>query len=91
MEDIKIITNLGDITEEEKSSYMKIVQEKNGGTLEGVTKIIINSTENSDSVNLSYETRQPFERIRRVTGYLSKVENWNDGKRAELQDRVKHA
>ena len=32
-----------------------------------------------------------FERIRRITGYLvGTVERFNDGKRAEVRDRVKH-
>lgn len=32
-----------------------------------------------------------FERIRRVTGYLTgTLDRWNDGKRAEEHDRVKH-
>ena len=32
-----------------------------------------------------------FERIRRITGYLvGTVERFNDGKRAEEKDRVKH-
>lgn len=34
----------------------------------------------------------PFERIRRITGYLvGTMDHWNNGKRAEEQDRVKHA
>lgn len=33
----------------------------------------------------------PFERIRRITGYLvGTVDRWNNAKRAELNDRVKH-
>ena len=33
-----------------------------------------------------------FERIRRITGYLvGTVDRWNDAKKAELNDRVKHA
>ena len=33
----------------------------------------------------------PFERIRRITGYLvGTVERFNDAKRAEEHDRVKH-
>lgn len=33
-----------------------------------------------------------FERIRRVTGYLSgDVKRFNNGKRAEEKDRVKHS
>ena len=33
-----------------------------------------------------------FERIRRITGYLvGTIDRWNDAKRAEEKDRVKHA
>ena len=33
-----------------------------------------------------------FERIRRITGYLvGTVDRWTDAKKAELDDRVKHA
>ena len=32
-----------------------------------------------------------FERIRRITGYLvGTMERWNDAKKAEERDRVKH-
>lgn len=32
-----------------------------------------------------------FERIRRITGYLvGTLDKWNDAKRAEEKDRVKH-
>lgn len=33
----------------------------------------------------------PFERVRRITGYLvGTTEKFNDGKKAEEKDRVKH-
>ena len=33
-----------------------------------------------------------FERIRRITGYLvGTLDRWNDAKRAEERDRVKHS
>ena len=33
-----------------------------------------------------------FERIRRITGYLvGTMDKWNDAKKAEEHDRVKHA
>lgn len=32
-----------------------------------------------------------FQRVRRITGYLSEVSAFNNGKRAELSDRVKHS
>lgn len=37
------------------------------------------------------ESGMGFERIRRITGYLvGTMDKWNDGKRAEEKDRVKH-
>lgn len=33
----------------------------------------------------------PFERVRRITGYLvGTMDKWNDAKKAEERDRVKH-
>ena len=33
----------------------------------------------------------PFQRIRRITGYLTgDINTWNNGKKAELVDREKH-
>ena len=38
------------------------------------------------------ERRRPFDRIRRITGYLvGTLERFNDAKRAEVRDRVTHA
>jgi ribonucleoside-triphosphate reductase len=37
------------------------------------------------------EGDKPFERIRRITGYLvGTLERFNDGKKAEVNDRVRH-
>ena len=43
-------------------------------------------------VDITYHWRTiPFERIRRITGYLvGTLDRFNDGKRAEEADRVKH-
>lgn len=45
-----------------------------------------------DDVDLEYILmKPPFERIRRITGYLvGTVDRWNDAKQHELKDRVKH-
>lgn len=44
-------------------------------------------------VDLNYTfSHVPFERIRRITGYLvGTMDNWNDAKSAEEGDRVKHS
>ncbi|WP_160213199.1 anaerobic ribonucleoside-triphosphate reductase [Adlercreutzia aquisgranensis] len=46
-----------------------------------------------EDVGISYDlTPLPFERIRRITGYLvGTLDRFNDGKRAEEADRVKHS
>lgn len=31
-----------------------------------------------------------FERVRRITGYLNTIDKFNDGKQAEVKERVKH-
>lgn len=46
-------------------------------------------------VDLTYNLRErcdiPFQRIRRITGYLvGTLERFNNAKRAEVDDRVKH-
>ena len=45
-----------------------------------------------DFVNVKYHFADvPFQRIRRITGYLVGTTNrWNSGKLAELKDRVVH-
>ena len=44
-----------------------------------------------DEVELEYQLGRPFQRIRRITGYLvGTVDRFNNAKRAEEHDRVKH-
>ena len=45
-----------------------------------------------DFVDLDYAfVPRPFERIRRITGYLvGTLDRFNNGKRAEEHDRIKH-
>jgi hypothetical protein len=45
-----------------------------------------------DGILARYTRRRPFERIRRITGYLvGDTARWNSAKLAELHDRVTHA
>ncbi|WP_304038175.1 anaerobic ribonucleoside-triphosphate reductase [Desulfovibrio piger] len=46
----------------------------------------------SDSDDRSRGQGLPFERVRRITGYLvGTLKRFNNAKRAEERDRVKHA
>ncbi len=77
------------ISQEEINEYIKYVQEKNPE--KEIAELNINV--NGDYVDLGYtfENNVPFERIRRITGYLvGTLDRFNDGKRAEEKDRVKH-
>lgn len=46
--------------------------------------------ENDAKVVISSIPKQKIKRIRRITGYLSEINNFNEAKKAELNDRVKH-
>ena len=44
------------------------------------------------NAHFHYGEGRPFERIRRITGYLvGTTDRWNNAKKAELEDRVTHA
>lgn len=55
------------------------------------TSIIVSRC-NDDTVDLKYVAPQvSFERIRRITGYLvGTIDRWNNAKKFEERDRVKH-
>lgn len=57
-----------------------------------VVEISIRSTDNPEEYGITpvFE-KVPFQRIRRITGYLvGDLGRFNDAKRAEVLDRVKH-
>lgn len=79
----------GILEQKEIDAYVEMAKDKYGDKLVGL-KIEV---ENDDEVMLTYILKNdvPFERIRRITGYLvGTMDKWNDAKRAEERDRVKH-
>ena len=82
------ISGINDMSEQEIVAYIDMLQDENQDELSQLT---ISPAENGE-VNLDY-VLQParFERIRRITGYLvGTIDRWNNAKRAEEHDRVKH-
>lgn len=77
----------GNAPPEEQDAYIDYVQNKHHRKLES-----LNIELDGEFANLSYKfSPVPFERIRRITGYLvGTIDNWNDAKKAEEKDRVKH-
>lgn len=78
----------GQISEAERKEYEKYVREKYKDQDIELLKIKI------DGENVDLETHMKskgFERVRRITGYLvGTLERFNDGKKAEVKDRVPH-
>ena len=83
-----IIVNNGTITDEEKNNYVEYVKSKNPDR----ELVYLEINLDGEFADLKYQFEDiPFERIRRVTGYLTgTLDRWNDAKRAEEKDRVKH-
>lgn len=85
-----ILTN-GDIStlpKEEIEAYKEHARKKYPNDY--IDELIL--TLDGDYVNMEiHKHAKPFDRIRRITGYLvGTLDRFNDGKRAEEHDRVKH-
>lgn len=84
-----MITNIinGPVEQEEVLAYQTRALEKYGDSLKALDIRI-----DGEDVELTYHLEdRPFERVRRITGYLvGTMEQWNDAKKAEERDRVKH-
>ena len=78
----------GNADPKEAQAYVEYLEEKYNRKL---NKLDINI--DGEYADLSYEfSHVPFERIRRITGYLvGTMDHWNDAKTAEERDRVKHS
>ena len=77
----------GELLEDEAARYVARGREKYGDRLKGIKAKV-----DGEFIELSYDIgRVPFQRIRRITGYLvGGMERWNDAKSAEEADRIKH-
>ncbi len=82
------IRDFDDISEQEIANYIDYIHQQ---TNEELAQLDISAAQDG-SVALDYTLRPPkFERIRRITGYLvGTIDRWNNAKRAEEHDRVKH-
>ena len=81
---------LDDFTRKEAENYVAYVRGKipNPDELKEIEVTLCGDGE----VDVNYTTQgQKFERIRRITGYLTgDLNSWNNAKRAEERERVKH-
>ena len=77
----------GQLPQEEINAYIARAKSKFGRA-----PFAIDIHVDGDEVELTYDFGpQPFQRIRRITGYLvGTLDRFNNAKRAEERDRVKH-
>ncbi len=77
----------GNASPEEARNYVSYLENKYNKKVRAIDIEL-----DGEYADLTYEfERQPFERIRRITGYLvGTMDHWNDAKRSEEADRVKH-
>lgn len=88
LENVEVTVQNGPLEEAEIRRYIEYIQKKNCGRLLQRLDLKVDG----EDVELRYAF-QPvrFQRIRRITGYLvGTVDRWNDAKRCEEADRVKH-
>ncbi len=85
---VVVYDNVG-CSEAERVRCVEMARQEVSGELTEVTL----DAHDTDHIRVSYEADGvKFERIRRVTGYLvGSLERWNNAKRAEERERVKHA
>ena len=84
-----ITHNPENLPEEIVQAAIQMMEQEEGRK---VVEISIRRTGNPDEFGITpvFE-RVPFQRIRRITGYLvGTLDRFNNAKRAEEQDRVKH-
>ena len=83
------VKGIDNISEQEILAYMNLIHQDNQHDELESLEI---SAESGDNVALDYTLRPPqFQRIRRITGYLvGTLDRFNNAKRAEEHDRVKH-
>lgn len=76
-----------EVSVEELAQYVKYARNK--FPYATWNKLIV--TFDGDEVVLGYDfINEPFQRLRRITGYLSDTVNWNNAKQDELKHRTKH-
>mgnify|MGYP003229136882 FL=1 len=84
-----ITHNPENLPEEIVQAAIQMMEQEEGRK---VVEISIRRTGNPDEFGITpvFE-RVPFQRIRRITGYLvGTLDRFNNAKRAEVEDRVKH-
>lgn len=89
IDNITIITDDPNLSDDEIKYYIDQIKQKNENKEIKEIKILIEDDEYANVSAVIID--KPFERIRRITGYLvGTLDRFNNAKRAEESMRVKH-
>ena len=85
---MKVTVNGGTMSQAEIDEYVRRIRKKHPDCIINELTLTING--NYVDIRYNYDT-VPFERIRRITGYLvGTLDRFNDAKKAEESQRIKH-
>ena len=83
------ITVIGDVSQTEVDHIIQ--QEKERFAARGKELAEVEIVElDSEELEIRSKAKTPIHRVRRITGYLSTAEKFNDAKQAELAERYCH-
>ncbi len=100
IDDVRVkVSGFPDMTVSEAEYYLHkcrdmISEDEKGNKAHSrITSIALSPSKDGSGVAIDIGCKPPeFERIRRITGYLTgSVKRWNNAKRAEERERVKHS
>lgn len=79
----------GEMSQQEAEAYIRMIREKHPEQI--IKDVTFKIDGEFVDVSYTYDT-VPFDRIRRITGYLvGTLDRFNDAKRQEESQRVKHS
>ena len=85
---MKVTVNGGTMSQAEIDEYVRRIRKKHPDRIINELTLTINGK--YVDIKYNYDT-VPFERIRRITGYLvGTLDRFNDSKKAEESQRIKH-
>lgn len=85
---MKVTVNGGAMSQAEIDEYVRRIRKKHPDRIINELTLTINGK--YVDIRYNYDT-VPFERIRRITGYLvGTLDRFNDAKKAEESQRIKH-
>ena len=85
---MKVTVNGGTMSQAEIDEYVRMIRKKHPDRM--IKDLTLTIDGKYVNIQYNYDT-VPFERIRRITGYLvGTLDRFNDAKKAEESQRIKH-